>query len=83
MEDNWKRVAFGVAALAGAYLVYRTIKSSDEDSKDTQTPNIEKPQNKFVFIGTYTEKLGHILGDKLGEGIYIFKLNEDGSLSEQ
>ena len=35
-----------------------------------------------MYIGCYTEKLGHILGDKLGEGVYTCKLNEDGSLTQ-
>ena len=39
-------------------------------------------QNKFIYVGTYTQKMGHILGDQLSKGIHTFKMNDDGSLVE-
>ena len=38
--------------------------------------------NKYIYVGTYTQKMGHILGDQLSKGIHTFKFNEDGSLTE-
>ena len=36
----------------------------------------------YVFVGCYSEPAGHIAGDELGKGVYTFKLNTDGSLTE-
>ena len=84
-ENTWKIAALGLAALAGTYIVYRAIKShnSGTDAKnDSKGPSAVELGNKFVYIGCYTEKLGHILGDKIGKGVYTFKLNDDGSLTQ-
>jgi hypothetical protein len=35
----------------------------------------------YVFVGCYTNKHGHIKGDELGDQVYTFKLNTDGSLT--
>ena len=73
-ENNWKLAVAGLAVVAGAYVVYRTIKSYKEEPK--------KKSPTFVYIGTYTEKQFHILGDKLGKGIYTLQLEEDGTLTQ-
>ena len=43
---------------------------------------MESTAAKFVYIGTYTEKVPHILGDKLSTGVHTFKFNDDGSMTE-
>ena len=44
---------------------------------------LSSEDKKLVYIGTYTEKGYHYLGDELGKGVYTFKLNEDGSMTQQ
>ena len=90
-EKQWKMAAFGAAAILGAYVAYRAIKGSTADNS-VETGNAETPkaeaegtsagEKKFVYIGTYTMKLGHILGDQVGEGVYCFELNDDGSMTQ-
>ena len=36
----------------------------------------------LAFVGSYTRPMGHIKGDELGEGLYMFQLRSDGSLEQ-
>ena len=69
-EKQWKLAAFGAVAILGAYVAYRAIKGATSDSVETgdaETPKTNSTSaedaKKFVYIGTYTKKMGHILGD--------------------
>lgn len=56
-------------ALIGLFLI-----SSCQSSKKEET--VKKPDNvEILFIGTYTQKEGHVDGQ--GEGVYVYEMNKE------
>jgi len=74
IRDSFKSVKsfmISMSALLGSYLVYRRMIPKSKPKEKT----------RFIYVGCYTAKMGHILGDQVSEGIYVFKLGDDGSLT--
>jgi len=55
--------------------------SSKQKLGEARSPVMSCDPPTHVFVGCYTNSHAHIRGDKTGDGVYVLKLNGDGSLT--